>query len=127
MNFIWLKYFQRFASHDSTTSITNPLKAMPKTRKFIMDQFQQYILDSYQEYCQKQEMDMDPQGIITYIIDQDIVPSSSINRFTVLKEFEKLYPKNGNHKTLTVNQLSNRYNLSERTIWGILKMGMTQH
>lgn len=92
-------------------------------RKYIMDRFQSHLLDKYKEYCDRHRINESVNGLITFLIDQDLIPEKNIKYFTVLQEFDDIYPNEAFHKTRTVNTLADRFNLSERTVWGILKSG----
>ncbi len=90
-------------------------------RKQILDLFENQLFKSYEEYCKKHEMKPDHKGLITYIIDQELINPSVIQKYTVLKEFRARCPSDRGHKTQTVEALADRFNLSSRTIWSILK------
>jgi hypothetical protein len=58
---------------------------------------------------------------ITFLIDQNLILTSQLQRFTVWKEFEKMCAEEDYTKSVIVNTLANRFSLSERTVWTILK------
>ncbi len=91
------------------------------TRKQILDLFQMRLCKGYQEYCKMHELDSNFDGLITYIIDQELIPATTIQKYTLLKEFEDVLEKKQIQKTQTVENLAHRFNLSERTVWNILK------
>jgi hypothetical protein len=62
-----------------------------------------------------------PSGIITYMIDKELIPVMKVRQFTVTKEFEDTYQAHNQHKTKTVYAISDKFNISERTVWNILK------
>jgi len=90
-------------------------------RKQILDNFQEYLCNSYETYCQKHDEDIDIEGFVNFLIDRELIPNTNINRFTIQKEFERLFPTQGYHKTNTVELISDKYNISQRTVWNILK------
>lgn len=94
---------------------------MAENRKRILDAFESHLFQNYTNYCQRQGEQPTTDGMITFLIDNNLIPAVAIKRFTILQEFDKLYPLKENHKTKTVYALSDKFNISERTIWNILK------
>jgi hypothetical protein len=92
-----------------------------ENRKFLMDRFQEHVQSSYQTYCNRHGMPPSVPGLITFLIDQELIPPTNIKRFTVVEEFDRLHPEQERQKTRTVNALADRFNISERAVWGILK------
>lgn len=92
-------------------------------RKYILDRFQQHLLKKYQSYCTRHNISDPVEGLITFLIDQELIPEKNIKDYTVRQEFDDIYPNEEYHKTRTVNALADRFNLSERSIWSILKRG----
>lgn len=90
-------------------------------RKQILDLFEDQLFISYEDYCKKHELPPDYKGLITYIIDQELIHPSVIQKYTVLKEFNARCLGDRGQKTQTVEALADRFNLSSRTIWSILK------
>lgn len=58
---------------------------------------------------------------IDYLLDHHLIEETNIRRYTILKEFEIEYPKHQFHKTQTVLTIANKYELSEWTVWTVLK------
>lgn len=96
---------------------------MEDFRKRLLDQFHKHLFHNYEAYCTLHEMPIDVDGFITYLIDHDLIQKTTIKHYTVLHEFGEHLPKQKNHKTETVNILANRFNISVRSIWSILKNG----
>lgn len=94
---------------------------MSENRKRILDTFQQHLYQNYEKFCKRQDLQPTAQGLIIFLIDHDLIPPVTIKRYTVLQEFEEVFPKQEHHKTQTVHILSDRFNIPERTVWGILK------
>lgn len=97
---------------------------MPDTRKYLMERFSLFLTENYQLY-QKQHIPDENiidslDTFITYLIDHRIIETSTIKRYTILKEYSKIID-NSKHKTEAVNTLSERFNISERTVWNIIK------
>ncbi len=60
-------------------------------------------------------------GLITFLIDRDLLQKDAIQQYAVLKEIEQLTEQGIGNKTQVVGIVSNRFNISERTVWNILK------
>lgn len=94
---------------------------MTENRKLILDKFQEHLDMEYHLYCQRHHIEPSTQALITFLIDHNLIPPVSVKRYTVIQEFEELIKKMEHQKTKTVNVLSDKFNIPERTIWGILK------
>lgn len=94
---------------------------MTENRKSVLDVFQKSICADYLTYCSRHQLSPSPDGIITFLIDKDLIPTSKIRHYTVTKEFEKTFVAHEKHKTKTVYAISDKFNIPERTIWNILK------
>lgn len=91
-----------------------------ENRKFILDKFQEYLESNYKQFCNRHEIIPSTEVFITFLVDQDLIPSVSIKRYTVLQEYEHLIQKRESQKTKTVVALSDKFNIPERTVWSIL-------
>ena len=89
--------------------------------KYLLDRFQEYIYQEYLSYCIKHELAASDKGFLTFLIDKKIIPIKEIKQYTILQEFHEVYPKNEFHKTNTVLSLADKYHISERSVWSILK------
>ncbi len=94
---------------------------MTENRKGIMDAFQKLVCEDYHNYCLRHQLTPTTDGVITYMIDQELIPAMKVRQFTVTKEFEEIFKEHNQHKTKTVYAISDKFNISERTIWNILK------
>ena len=90
-------------------------------RKHILDRFQEHLNQNFLNYCQRHGIDQTDDQLITFLIDQNLISHTHIQRYTILKEFERLYPEQDYHKTQTVQVLADRFSISKRTVWSILK------
>lgn len=90
-------------------------------KKQLLDTFQKSLENSFENYCDRHHSPDNIGCFITYLIDHNLIETSTIKRYTILKEFDTLYSQNGNHKTLTVKTLASKYNVSERSVWTVLK------
>lgn len=95
---------------------------MDGNRKHILDRFQEHLGESYETWCEKHGVVKSDSHLVTFLIDQDLIPAAHIQRYAILKEFDKLSKEPVFHKTQTVNTLAHRFNISERTVWSILKV-----
>ena len=91
------------------------------TRKQILDLFQVRLCQGYEEYCKAHNLESNFGGLITYIIDHEMIQLSFIQKFTILKEFEQIQSERQTMKSQIVENLADRFNLSERTVWNILR------
>ena len=94
---------------------------MEEPRKYILDKFEQYLQQGFEGYCERHGIQQTPGQFITFLIDQDLISLTHLQRFTVLREFEKINKEEQFPKTLAVDTLANRFRISERTVWSILK------
>lgn len=94
---------------------------MENIRKQLLDEFCGKTLENYREYCQKTQIEEDPKTIITYLIDQDIIKPVTVRHYTICREYEVLLPSMDYKKSKTVRLLAERYNLSERSVWAVVK------
>ncbi|MBI1227821.1 MAG: hypothetical protein GC192_21480 [Bacteroidetes bacterium] len=98
---------------------------MEGNRKHLLDRFQEHLGERYITWCERHGFQKSDDRLVTFLIDQDLIPATLIQRYAVLREFDKLSKEPSFHKTHTVNTLAHRFNISERTVWSILKHGRT--
>ena len=94
---------------------------MEEPRKYIMDRFQEHLHKGFDTFCTRHGIEKTDDLFITFLIDQDLISAAHLQRFTVLKEFEKIREEQDGPKTLAVDMLANRFRISERTVWSILR------
>lgn len=99
---------------------------MGEPRKFILDRFQKHLQESFEAFCLRHDIEKSEQQLVTFLIDQDLIGSVQLQRFTVLKEFEYMNQMPNCPKTQIVDTLANRFCISERTVWNILKTAKPQ-
>ena len=83
-------------------------------------EFKNYLLDTFKE----SEADYSYEKVasfVDFLLNHNIIDALNIRRFTILKEFEIQYPLHHFHKTQTVYTIANKYGISERTVWTVLK------
>jgi hypothetical protein len=98
---------------------------METNRKHLLDKFQQHLSECFESWCEQHGVPISDDRLLTYLIDQELIPAPCILRYTVLREIEKLSKEQRFQKTQSVGILASRFNLSERTIWNIIKHGST--
>jgi len=94
---------------------------MQKFRKQIMDIFSKRLAETYTEHCGRHHLIENNNTFLDYLIDNEFLNERKIRHFVILSEFNSLYEKNGFHKTNTVRQVADRFNLTDRTIWSVIK------
>jgi len=92
-----------------------------ENRKLILDKFEEHVNTTFEFFCKRHQIKPNKEALLTYLIDQNLIPSITIKHYTVQHEFENLYQELEHQKTKTVIALSDKFNIPERTIWGILK------
>jgi hypothetical protein len=90
-------------------------------RKYILDKFQEHLRIGYEAYCTRHGLQNTNEQLITFLIDQDLISPTRLQRYTVIHEFEKLKSEQQCPKTLAVDTLANRFRLSARTVWSVLR------
>ena len=94
---------------------------MEEPRKYILDRFQEHLYSSFESFCTRHGIEQTHSQFVTFLIDQDLISQSHLQRYTVLREFEKISTEQSYPKTLVVDTLANRFRISERTVWSILR------
>lgn len=93
---------------------------MSPLRKQLLDQFTENLKLRYHRHCQRHGHEHNLENLIDFLIDQELISGAAIRKFTIIQEFDKLFPRQ-KHKTQTVNMLADRFNISERSVWLALK------
>lgn len=94
---------------------------METNKKQLLDTFQSHLYQEYLYYCHQQRCAPHITGLITYLIDRDLLSKKVIKSYTIQREFKNLYPTYEHHKTRTVMALADRFNISERSVWSSIK------
>ncbi len=89
--------------------------------KFLLDTFQRHLLQNFDTYCERQRQEKDLENLIIYLIDRQLLSTAIIRRYAIQYEFDGLFPEHGFHKSNTVSTLADRFQLSSRHIWSLLK------
>ena len=99
---------------------------MTDNKKIILDCFQNYLLTNYRQYCSKHGIGENLEAFVTYLIDQNLITSTTIKRYTVVKEFNKTFNYSQKNKTKMVAHLASKFHISERSVWNILRQDAQQ-
>ncbi len=94
---------------------------MEGARKHILERFQEHLSRSFEIYCKRHGLNQSEDRLITFLIDQDLIPGGHAQKYAVIKEYEQLLQEQAYQKTQMVSLLAHRFNISERTVWAILK------
>jgi len=81
--------------------------------------FQEHLLAEYRRSANGNGTTNEP--LLTYLLQHNLVPAITIRRYVILREFERRYQQNGHHKTKTVLQTATDLQVSENTVWTVLK------
>ncbi len=83
--------------------------------------FKKHLLQAFKEDFPEQLGVINPSIFLDYLIAHNLIDTLTIRRYSIIKEFEKEYPKHNGHKTQTVYTIANKFNLTDRTVWTVLK------
>ncbi|MEL6637949.1 MAG: hypothetical protein AAFR05_14445 [Bacteroidota bacterium] len=89
--------------------------------KLLLDTFQRHLLQNFQTYCDRQGQAPTAEDLVVYLIDRQLLSTPIVRRYAVQFEFEGLYPDHGFHKSNTVATLADRFQISDRHVWSLLK------
>ncbi len=83
--------------------------------------FKEHLLEVFNKECENLVAEDQVECFLNYLLEHQVIDSLTVRRYTIIKEFEKEYPKHDGHKTQTVYTIANKFNLSDRTVWTVLK------
>ncbi len=86
-----------------------------------MKDFRNRMPKMFEAYCYERGVEPDTQNLITYLLDTEVIQRSKIRKFNVINEFKLQLQENGNIKTHAVNAVASRFDLSDRSVWAIIK------
>lgn len=90
-------------------------------KKQLTDSFSNAILNKFDQYCIEQNINPNLENFLTYLVDRGLIPSGTIQNYTVVEAFVHMSNLNGTNKTKLVESLANRFNITSRTVWNILR------
>ena len=93
---------------------------MEPYRKQMLDKFQHHIQTNFSTYCKRHGIQESGAELITYLFDNELLSLPHLQKYTVIKEYEEITTESVK-KTQAVSRLSDRFSISTRTVWGILK------
>ena len=93
---------------------------MQTIRKTLIDKFQEHLLIAYSSHCLKHQALESREGFISFLIDQDLIPSPQRKRYAVWKEFQNQYCPSKS-KTAVIRNIADIFNISERHTWSLIK------
>ena len=91
-------------------------------KKYILDKFHEHVQVNFESYCNRHGVEQDHSHLVTYMIDQNLIALPYVQKFVILQEYAKLSKEVPLYtKTLLVETLAHKFNISVRTVWSILK------
>ena len=91
-------------------------------RKNLIDSFSRQIKEDYYNFCDRQELKKGDDTLLDFLLSKNLVGEVAVRRYIINKDFNKLIEiKRDKTKTEIVRLLSERYQLSERSVWNIIK------
>ncbi|MEO6758432.1 MAG: hypothetical protein ABIO24_03190, partial [Saprospiraceae bacterium] len=63
---------------------------MPEPRLFMLHKFQEHLRQSFQVFCDRHGLEKSDVHFVSFLLDQDLIPTTQMRRYTVRKEFEKI-------------------------------------
>ena len=94
-------------------------------QKQLLDTFSERLQNNFSEYCQEQNLESKIPELITYIIDQGLINKTSVKRYAILEAYDFLKEQNKMNKTQIVEVLANRFNITSRSVWNVLRLHKT--
>lgn len=91
------------------------------TRKYLLDRFQSLLEREFNAYCHRHQLDATTNTLVTFMVDHELVTERGLMQFVVQQELDELYPDKAATKTQAVEMVAHRFNISQRTVWNILK------
>lgn len=89
-------------------------------RKQLVEEFCNAIKIDFNTYCEQFERENSRDHFITYLIDHELIPSKRIKDYTIIRIFDSTQ-LGDKSKTQVVRELAQRFNLSTRSLWSILR------
>ncbi|MEO1260629.1 MAG: hypothetical protein AAFZ15_17665 [Bacteroidota bacterium] len=99
---------------------------MLKNHKYLLEKFEEHLFDKYTDYCEAHGKPPTEKGLLTFLIDHDLIPPVEIRKFAVKAEFGKFASNDSFTKTQTVNVIADLFNIPQRTVWNILRQKATK-
>ncbi len=91
--------------------------------KEMLDVFSERLKNNFAIHCDENLVNDNRDSFVSYLIDRGLISSNMIKRYAILEAFEELQKNHRLLKTHAVAILAKRFNVSERSIWNVLKTG----
>ena len=89
--------------------------------KRLLLNFEEHLKQDFEGYCQRHAIENDTNNFIIFLLDKGLVNAATVKRYTIVNDYNNCFTDQGFHKSRTVEELADLYNLSERHVWSILK------
>ncbi len=90
-------------------------------RKQLVDIFTKVVLKNYSEHCLRHGIPENNHTFLNFLFTKNLLREVAVRHFTISTEFKKTYDKSKSTKTQTVRLLADKYNMTERAVWNIIK------
>lgn len=90
-------------------------------RKQVLDTFAERLCYNFLDYCTAHNQDKTLENFITYLVDREMIDNNTIYHYAILEQFQELSQTTEHKKTKIVNDLADKFNLTPRSIWNILR------
>ncbi len=90
-------------------------------RKQLVDDFSVQIQRAYHDYCQRHHIAKDNKTFLNFLFNHQLLNETSIRRFIIQGEFQKLSENKNIRKSEAVRLLSDRYGVTERSVWNLIR------
>ncbi len=87
----------------------------------IIKTFEQSLKKSWDQYRTTHNLEDSSSEFIAFLIDRQFIKTTTIRRYAILKEFQSNYSDKKLNKSKVVQLLSDKYLISSRSIWNILR------
>lgn len=94
---------------------------MKEFHQMLVEQFSSRLEHSYLEYCESTTINKDFKTFLLYLIDNNLLNTSDIRKYTITKEFEELLTTQKINKTGAIRILAKKFNISDRSIWTMIR------
>lgn len=83
--------------------------------------FKKSVIEQFKVYCKREKVEPTAAELLEYIIQSEIIDDAKIRKYAIISVFEEQLPVYKYHKTNTVYHLAEKFNISDRQVWNILK------
>lgn len=90
-------------------------------RKELVDLFSDLVKASYIDYCGRHSIPQNTDTLLNFLFTQELFSETTIRRYTIQSEFGRMSKEGGQTKTKVVRLLADRFNISDRMVWNVIK------